>query len=63
MEKVTIESIKEPGVTKEVAPIFATILVDKLKLYRRVETAGSGSTAAPKPRQNRYRRRDMQAEE
>jgi len=70
MDKVLIDSVRQPGRTKLVAPVFADILV-KLKLYRRADLVAKGAQTSPpsepsatKPRKAReYKRRDMQAEE
>lgn len=73
MDKVLIRSVKRPGVTKLVAPVFADILC-KIKAYERVDALPTVTPTmeAEKPRRRPrasdsprrgYRRRDQTSEE
>lgn len=70
MTDVLLVSVKDPGVTKLVAPAYADILVDKLGLYRRADVVAGDAQATPPPspakpprKKRTYRRRDLKAEE
>jgi len=63
MPKVLIRSVRQPGVTKLVAPAFAEILT-KLKLFTREESSPTPPAPEPESKPKRtYRRRDLKAEE
>jgi hypothetical protein len=72
-QDVLIESVKKPGTTKLVAPVFADILCDILGLYRRRDMAPEPAPKAPrKPRstpktparpKRTYKTRRLSAEE